>query len=160
MRAFLKHTFLIGTFVLLPWFMLYKLTEAKEVLTFSPKIIPITMKFPPNLDRLSYAVSCAETSCGKDGTALRRRNLHGIMCFKKDGTRYPCYFDSAADSHAAFKKLWSKPTGYYKGQMPDLRLATTWVCGPRTPTGKACGINGVDDPKNWLKNVQYAYYSL
>lgn len=133
-----------------------------EELHFSPEIEGIeSFGFKSvDLDKLSHAVACQETSCGKDGTARKRMNLHGIMCFKKDGTRYPCTFKSAEDSHAEFKRIWNKPSGYYKGRFPDLRLATTWVCGPRVPTGDSCGHNGVDNPKDWLRNVTSVYNSL
>jgi hypothetical protein len=157
-----NHTLLIGSCIFSVWMLSLLPLEAQEYLTFDPPVSDLqTFDFTPvDYDKLSKAVACQETSCGKDGTARKRLNLHGIMCFQKDGTRYPCTFKSAADSHAEFKRIWKKPTGYYRGRFPDLRLATTWVCGPRVPTGQSCGHNGVDNPKDWLRNVTEVYNSL
>lgn len=93
-----------------------------------------------DLDKLSIAVACAETSCGKDGTARGRNNLHGIMCWP-NGKRTPCWFASPEESHAAFKRIWAKS---YK-RFPDLALARKWT--------------GNDHPERWLANVTKVYNS-
>lgn len=160
-----KHSILIGllTVTIVTGMNWLTIVHAKEELTFTPLVRPFAfaLKEPKvDLDKLSKAVACAETSCGKDGTARKRLNLHGVMCWDANGKRYPCTFKSAADSHARFKAIWSNPKSYYKGQMPDLRLATTWVCGPKHPTGKNCGHNEVDNPSNWLATVKTVYNSL
>lgn len=162
----LKFVVIVGS-VAFPVLLLQAcIASANEPKDFGSKIkkelqgYTINVPFPADLDKLSKAVACAETSCGKDGTARKRLNLHGIMCWDKEGKRYPCYFKSANESHAAFKKIWAKPNSYYQGQFPDLRLATTWVCGPKVPTGHNCGHNGVDNPSNWLATVKKVYSSL
>lgn len=94
-----------------------------------------------DLDRLAHAVACAETSCGRDGTAIHRNNHFGIMCWKKDGSRFPCYFDSKAESYAAFKRIWAKS---YKS-FPDMAMARRWT--------------GDDNAESWLHTVRVVYSS-
>lgn len=98
-----------------------------------------------DLDKLSKAVAVAETSGCTDGTARSRNNCHGIMCWPKTG-RTPCYFPNHSASHAAFKKLWAKPTMPYKGQIPDIELAKIY--------------SGNDHPDTWLCNVHRSYYDI
>lgn len=157
---------IISTVVLTSLLALSQLVSAKEeaVLTFNPEMQKIEFKFKQpkvDLDKLSYAVAVMETSNFTDGTGRKRLNGHGLMKFWVDseGVRHrePMTFKSKAESHATFKRVWSNPKSYYKGQLPDLRLATTWVCGPKHPTGEPCGHNGVDDPNNWLKVVLDTY---
>lgn len=87
-----------------------------------------------DLDKLAYAVSCAETACGKDGTARKRNNLHGIMCWKNK-KRYPCYFSSPEASTQRFKEIWAKS---YK-VFPTMKEARRWT--------------GNDSPERWLQAV-------
>lgn len=108
-----------------------------------PLTKPVTLEV--DLDKLSKAVAVAETSGCTDGTARSRNNCHGIMCWPKTG-RTPCYFPSHAASHAAFKKLWAKPTMPYKGQLPDIRLAKIY--------------SGNDHPDTWLCNVHRSYFDI
>lgn len=116
-------------------------TRAEEY-HFNPKLggRHITLPLDPklDLDKLSKAVACAETSCGKDGTAVHRNNLHGIMCWP-NGVRTPCYFKNPAASHAAFKRIWAKSYGRF----PDKALATKWT--------------GNDHPDDWLRTVTLVY---
>ena len=99
-----------------------------------------------DLDKLAHAVAVAETSGCTDGTAINRRNCHGIMAWDKNGKRYPRTFASHAESYAAFKKLWAKPSMPYKGQVPDLRLAKIY--------------SGNDSPDTWLCNVHRSYFDI
>lgn len=106
-----------------------------------------------DLDKLSQAVAVAETGGCTDGTALNRRNCHGIMGWKyvdrpcgggvpgicKQLVRFPRYFKSFDASHAEFKRIWAKS---YKA-FPDIALANKY-------TGK-------DRTANWLRNVCSAY---
>lgn len=99
-----------------------------------------------DLDRLAKAVAVAETSGCTDGTALKRNNCHGIMCWDKEGVRYPCYFPSHAASFTTFKKTWTKPTLPYQGKFPDIALASTYT--------------GADHTDTWLCNVYRSYYGV
>ncbi len=98
-----------------------------------------------DLDKLSRAVAVAETSGCSDGTARGRNNCHGIMCWP-NGKRTPCYYASHSASHAAFKKLWAKPTMPYRGRFPDIDLAVTYT--------------GADNSATWLCNVYRSYYGI
>jgi len=93
-----------------------------------------------DLDKLSYAVSMAETGGCKDGTAIKRHNCHGIMQWK-NGVRSPKYFNSFEESNAAFKKIWAKSYKIF----PTLTLARHWT--------------GNDKPTTWLSIVKKYYYS-
>ena len=120
---------------------LQSIASASE-LTFNPKIIPITVKFPPDYDRLCKAISYAETGGCKDGTARGRNNCHGIMTWDKNGVRSPRYFKSHAESHAACVALWKRSYVEY----PDYNLAKKWT--------------GADNTANWLATVNQKYKSL
>lgn len=93
-----------------------------------------------DLDKLSRAVAFAETSGCKDGTARKRNNCHGIMCWP-NGKRTPCTFASHEASHARFKEIWTKSYKAY----PTKALAKKWT--------------GNDHPDRWLAAVNQYYYS-
>lgn len=102
-----------------------------------------------DLDRLAEAVSRHETCGCTCGTGRSRNNCHGFM-----GRSGPITFASKEDSFAAFKALWLRR---YGDALPDLRDATTYVCGSSWPTGEACP-GGV--PVSWLSSVTQIYGSL
>lgn len=104
--------------------------------------IPLSPQASVDLDKLSKAVAVAETSGCTDGTAIKRNNCQGIMCWDKKGNRSPCYFKSQAASHEAFKKIWAKS---YK-VFPDRALAVKWT--------------GDDHADTWLAHVITSYNSL
>lgn len=121
------------------------IVHAKEELTFTPLVRPFAFMFKEpkvDLDKLSKAVACAETSCGKDGTARGRNNWVGYMCWDKQGKRYPCTFKTPQDSLDAFKKTWSK--SYQR--MADLDLAHKYTGG--------------DNFDTWTCNVHRVYYEI
>ncbi len=91
--------------------------------------------------KLAIAISCAETSCGKDGTAVHRKNCCGIMTWKT-GQRQPKYFARYEDSLNEAAAIWNRS---YK-RFPDVALATKWT--------------GNDHPDDWLATVNKVYYSL
>ena len=91
-----------------------------------------------DLDKLSKSVAVAETSGCKDGTAIKRKNCHGIMTWKT-GKRQPAYFASYEESHAAFKKIWSKSYKVY----PTKELAIKY--------------SGSDKSCTWLSTVDIVY---
>lgn len=119
--------------------------HAEELLVFgtssAPALVLPSLEPDPyvyDLDKLAQAVSVAETSGCKDGTAQKRMNCFGIMTWKT-GTRQPKYYASHAESFQDFKRIWSK---YYK-KFPDLALAHKWT--------------GSDSPETWLANVCHIY---
>lgn len=93
-----------------------------------------------DLDKLSRAVAFAETGGCKDGTAIKRKNCHGIMQWT-NGKRSAKYFASFEESHTAFKKIWMKSYKSY----PTRALAKKWT--------------GNDHPDRWLAAVNQYYNS-
>lgn len=91
-----------------------------------------------DIDRLAYAVSCAETSCGTKGSAVSHKNAFGIMTWEH-GYRELKHYKSIKDSHEDFKRIWSK--GY--GNFPTMKEAYVWT--------------GNDSPKQWYNNVVFYY---
>lgn len=116
--------------------------EIPEPLTFNPDLPEIEIAFQGkvDMDKLAKAVAIAETGGCKDGTAVKRKNCHGIMTWDKNGVRSPRYFKSHAESYAAFKDIWSRK---YGGRFPTYADAKLWTGGDQTDT--------------WLNNVKYAY---
>ncbi len=102
-------------------------------------IAPTTGAYDPK--KLAIAISCAETSCGKDGTAIHRNNCCGIMTWKT-GTRQPKTFARYEDSLSEAAAIWQKSYGRF----PDHALAKKWT--------------GNDHPDTWLANFNAAYASL
>ena len=121
---------------------LQSIASASDKLTFNPKIIPITVQFPPDYEKLCKAIAVAETSGCTDGTAIKRNNCHGIMTWNADGVRSPRYFKSHAESQAACVSLWKRKYVHY----PDYALAKLWT--------------GSDNTANWLATVNQKYKSL
>ena len=99
-----------------------------------------------DLDKLSHAVAFAETHNCTKGYGKEYRNCHGIKngntapC-PKIGRNRMCIYETAEESHAAFKKIWAK---WYK-TYPNLRLASIW--------------SGNDRPRGWLQAVDNYYNS-
>ena len=93
-------------------------------------------------DKLCKAIAVAETSGCTDGTAIKRKNCHGIMAWDSQGNRYPRYFKSHAESQAACIALWKRAYVHF----PDIKLATKWTGG--------------DNSKIWLSIVKSKYNSL
>lgn len=94
-----------------------------------------------DLDKLAKAVGNHESHNCKDRNNFTKvNNCHGI----KIGGKVTA-FKTQTESYEMFKKIWAKPTGYYKGQFPNLALARLY--------------SGNDAAGNWLKNVTSYYYS-
>lgn len=93
-----------------------------------------------DLDKLAKAVAMHETANCTKGSA-RFNNCFGI----KYAGKFARYATKEA-SYADFKRIWSKPTGYYRGQFPTLALAKKY--------------SGNDRASIWLKNVSHFYSSL
>lgn len=134
--------FLFGNFFLqLALAFLPQVIGHAHALSFNPDLSGRTIELPEeslDLDKLSKAVAVAETGGCKDGTAKKRNNCHGIMCWPQ-GKRTPCYFKSQAESHKRFKEIWAKS---YK-RFPDYNLAKKYT--------------GNDHTETWLRNVTIAY---
>ncbi len=111
----------------------YKQVEGNSPLAYDPM-------------KLARAISCGETSCGKDGTAIHRNNCCGVMKFwiGKDGQRKrePKYYARYEDSLKETAAIWKRNYGRF----PDLALAQRWTGG--------------DDPQNWLATVTRTYNAL
>lgn len=143
-----NHFVLIGSCIFSVWMLSLLTVRAQEYLTFDPPVSEAeTFKFTPpvNYDKLCKAIAVAETSGCTDGTAIKRKNCHGIMAWKKvDGktVRYPRYFKSHAESQAACVSLWKR--AYVK--FPDMTLAKKWTGG--------------DNSKVWLNIVTQKYNSM
>lgn len=145
-----KHSILIGllTVAIVTGMNWLTIVHAKEELTFTPLVRPFAFVFKepkPDYEKLCKAIAVAETSGCTDGTAIKRKNCHGIMAWKKvDGktVRYPRYFNSYAESQAACVALWKRAYVHF----PDMALATKYTGG--------------DDTETWLKNVIVTYNSL
>lgn len=100
------------------------------------------MDFPVNYDKLCRAIAVAETSGCTDGTAIKRKNCHGIMAWDKNGNRFPRYFKSHADSQKMCIDIWKRAYKHF----PDISLAKKWT--------------GNDKAQTWLSIVTAKYYSL
>lgn len=98
-----------------------------------------------DLDRLAVAVARHETCGCTCGTGKSRNNCFGI-----GGVGNFITYETKEESFKAFKVLWEKRYG----GVPDLRDATTWVCGSRHPLGEDCGGGS---PRSWLSNVLAVY---
>lgn len=98
-----------------------------------------------NYEKLAYAISCAETACGKDGTAKSRNNCCGIMRFWVDDKgvrqRAPKTFEAYEDSLIEAAALWKRSYGIF----PTPDLANKWTGG--------------DNPTGWLATVTRVYYT-
>lgn len=118
--------------------------SAREVLSFMPRVTVnrLRMDMPVNYDKLCKAIAVAETSGCTDGTAIKRKNCHGIMAWDKDGNRFPRYFKSHDDSQKMCIEIWKRS---YK-KFPDIALAKKWT--------------GNDKSNTWLSIVTQKYYSL
>lgn len=133
--------------------------EAPEILTFEPKVkgynIVLDFKKPVDLDKLSRAVAMHETgNCtAKVGSAIYN-NCHGF----KTASGW-LKFDDPKESHEKFKSLWIKS---YGGEMPDLRLATAYVCGWEylEKNGASQYCEGGGSPSSWLNDVTTIYNKL
>jgi hypothetical protein len=108
-------------------------------MTFGKLPAPKKLSYDPI--KVAKAISCAETSCGKDGTAIHRKNCCGIMTWKT-GTRQPKYFPTYEASLKEAAAIWNKSYG----KLPDLQLAKKWT--------------GDDHAENWLKTFYTAYNSI
>lgn len=97
---------------------------------------------PVDYEKLCKAIAVAETSGCTDGTAIKRKNCHGIMAWDKNGKRFPRVFNSHAESQAACVSLWKR--AYVR--FPDQALAAKWTGG--------------DNAKQWLATVKQKYNSL
>lgn len=94
-----------------------------------------------DLEKLAHAVAFAETGHCTDGTAIKRKNCHGIMAWDKNHNRYPRYFTTTQESFDEFKRIWTKSYKRY----PDINLAIKWT--------------GNDNAHVWLSNVNTYYNS-
>ncbi len=119
-----------------------------ERLQFAPKVGGYDIKIPiSDIDymRVAKAISCAETSCGRDGTAVHRNNCCGVMRFWKDEKgnrqRAPKYYKKYEDSLHETARIWEE---HYK-ELPNIALAKKWT--------------GNDSPNIWMKNFYVAYNS-
>jgi len=121
------------------------LVQAKELHfgNLPHPIITLTKKKGVDYHKLAKAISCAETSCGKDGTAVHRNNCCGIMVWDRQGNRHPRYFTRYEDSLKEAAKIWER--AYQR--FPDLHLATKWTGEP-------------EHAAQWLATVQSVYQSL
>lgn len=99
-----------------------------------------------DVKKVCKAIAFSETGNCTDGTALKRKNCHGIMRFwiDKDGNRQraPAYFDSHEESFKTCESIWSKSYG----SLPNYKLAHKW--------------SGGDNVDSWLKNFYIAYRKL
>lgn len=103
-----------------------------------------------DIDRLAKAVALHETKdCGVNVGSARYLNCHGFK-----GSKGFYRFKTKQESYDKFKDIWTR---IYGGGFPTLRLATTWVCGGRWPTGQDCPGGS---PRNWLASVKSLYASL
>lgn len=106
-----------------------------------------------DIDKLAKAVAIHETGdcTAKVGAALYN-NCHG---FRKNN-RF-LRFAKKQESYAYFEDLWQRNYG----GMPDLRLATAYVCGwqhlKKNGTGTPCSGG---NPNSWLASVTSIYETL
>lgn len=122
--------------------------NADEPLEFGNRILEempqtINIRYRVDLDRLSHAVACAETSCGKRGAALSKNNHHGIMRFYiEDGKRkrYLASYEDHSQSYAEFKSVWRR---LYGGRCPTIKDVKKYT--------------GNDSPDTWLANTLSVY---
>ncbi len=126
--------------LLIYMFFCLKPASAKGIFTLSHPEIKLKLPGSVDYDKLAYAISCAETSCGKDGTAIHRANCCGIMMWNEAG-RHPKYFTHYQDSLKETAKIWQQ----YYVRFPDQALATKWT--------------GNDHPDRWLAVVRSKYYN-
>lgn len=141
--------------------MMFSYFPKANAFTFNPKIghakieIPFKKVAKPNMvkqpvtkvdvdyKKLAKAISCAETSCGRDGTAIHRNNCCGVMKFWIDENgvrqRSPKYYKKYDDSLEEVAAIWEKHYVHF----PDATLAKKWT--------------GNDHADTWLNNVVVAY---
>lgn len=109
----------------------------------APEQSPTSAARGIDLDKLAYAVACAETSCGTRGAALSKNNHFGIMRWKMvDGkkVRYLAHYADHREGYAEFKSIWRR---LYGSRCPTIEDAETW-------TGK-------DNAETWRANVLSVY---
>ena len=97
-----------------------------------------------DIDRLSYAISMAETAWYTKGYWVTHNNGHGIKYWNTAPCTWVpkmamCKFNSRLESHEAFKKIWLT---HYK-TFPTYRMADRWT--------------GWDNTGDWLRIVTWAY---
>lgn len=116
-------------------------TVTKPLVTSAPKqSAPVPSGAAVDLDKLAIAVATHETCSCTCGSA-KYNNCFGI---RYNGTF--AHYKTKEDSYADFKRIWAKPTGYYRGQYPTLSLAKTYT--------------GNDRAVAWLSTVTRVYESL
>jgi len=97
-----------------------------------------------NIDRLSYAVSMAETSWYSKWYGVTHNNWHGIKHWNTAPCPwvpklYMCKFNNRGESHEAFKLIWQK----WYGEFPTYAMADRWT--------------GWDNTSDWLRIVNFYY---
>lgn len=105
-----------------------------------------------DIDKLAKAVALHETGdcTAKRGAALYN-NCHGF----RRNNRF-VHFATKQESYDKFKVLWAKD---YQ-TLPNLRLATAYVCGWQWLQKNGTTACPGGDPKSWLADVTNKYYSL